>query len=170
MSMKIKDLNDMFITTLVEIYDGEMQLIEALPSLAEAAKDPELQTVISEHWSETKLHAEKLKEIAKNLKISLTKRKNKIMSALLSVGDNTINSVKEDRDLIDTAIENAAEKVEHYEIATYEDLIILAKRLKLDNDIIGKLKENFDEEKKAAEKIKNLANEDNSLLASLLTS
>ena len=59
----MKDLNELFLEELADIYDAEKQLIKALPKMAEQAKAPELQSAFEDHLEQTQEHIKRLEEV-----------------------------------------------------------------------------------------------------------
>src|SRR6185437_15546903 len=63
MAAKDKDLNDLFLDTLKDIYFAEKQILKALPKMAKAAQDPELKAGFETHRDETEGHVERLEQV-----------------------------------------------------------------------------------------------------------
>jgi ferritin-like metal-binding protein YciE len=124
-----KTLEDLFETNLQDIYSAEMQLIEALPKLAKAAYNEDLQSAFEDHLQQTKKQAERLEKIFQRLRISKGNEKCAAMEGLIKESDKIIEEFDESP-VRDSALIIGAQKVEHYEIAAYGSLCELA-------DVIG---------------------------------
>src|SRR5262249_43372790 len=62
-AMKIKNLDDLFLNELRDIYHAEKQLVKALPKMAKAASSSELRSAFEKHLEETRHHVERLEEV-----------------------------------------------------------------------------------------------------------
>ncbi|CAN5530939.1 ferritin-like domain-containing protein [soil metagenome] len=154
---KLKELKDFFIDELKDIYSAEKQLVKALPKMAKAATSEELRTAFEEHLAETEEHVARLEKIGKKLGKALTGKKCKAMEGLVEEGKEVIeeNAAPEVKDV---ALICAAQKVEHYEIATYGCLKTYA-RLLGETDIEEILDETEQEEGNADKKLTSIAEE-----------
>ncbi len=125
-SMNIKTLEDLFIHALSDVYSAEKQITKALPKMARAATDPQLAESFKEHLEQTHGQIErldKLVEVTEGVKIK--RMKCMAMEGLVEEGQEIIDSV-EKGPVCDAGLIGAAQKVEHYEIATYGTLSALA--------------------------------------------
>jgi len=115
---KIKNLKDFFVQGLKDLYSAEKQIIKALPKLAQAALSEELKMAFEEHIRMTDDQITRLEKIGKLLGITLTGKKCKAMEGLVKEGQELLeeNTTPE---VLDVALIAAAQKVEHYEIASY---------------------------------------------------
>ena len=141
-------LFNFFIEGLKDIYWAEQQLVEALPKMEAAATTNELKLAISDHLTETDVHIERLEKV---FKIAGHKAEAKVcfaMQGLIKEADSIVEETTEGSMTRDAAIIMAAQKVEHYEIATYGSLTEYAKTLGL-NDAHGLLQLTLDEERMA---------------------
>jgi len=110
---------------LKDIYSAEKQLIEALPKIAKAAYDEDLQDAFTEHLEQTKRHAERLEKIFERLRIENKDEKCEAMEGLINEGNRIIEEF-EQSPIRDSALIIGAQKIEHYEIAAYGSLCELA--------------------------------------------
>lgn len=126
--MSLDSLSDLFLDELRDILSAEKQLVKALPRMAKAASSPELKSGFQKHLSETEGHVERLKQIFESIGETARAKTCKAMEGLIEEGADII---KEDAqpEVKDAALIAAAQKVEHYEIATYGTLITWAKLL-----------------------------------------
>ena len=154
--MAIKTLQDLFVHTLSDVYSAEKQLTKALPKLARAATHPDLKTIFNSHLEETQGQIERIDKMVKAGNFKLKRIKCAAMEGLVEEGSETIAEV-EKGPVLDAGLIAAAQKVEHYEIATYGTLCALARTLKLDASILTLLQDTLAEEKAADEKLSVLA-------------
>jgi ferritin-like metal-binding protein YciE len=149
-------LFDIFIDGLAAIYDGENQIVVALPKLAQAATTPDLKEAFNDHLAETKNQVKRLEKIFSIIKQKAPTHHCKVMESLLNVGDEYVKNISKSLTL-DAALISAAQKVEHFEMATYGSLRSFAKTLDLDSDIKSLLQETLDEEGAADKKLTKIA-------------
>ncbi len=128
-----KTLEDLFEEGLKDIYSAENQLIEALPEMAKAAYNEDLQDAFESHLQQTRRQTERLEKIFDRLGID--KKEEKVCEAMKGLVKETEEILEEfDRSPVrDSALIIAAQKVEHYEIASYGSLCELA-------DVLGHAK------------------------------
>jgi ferritin-like metal-binding protein YciE len=148
-------LRDLFIDTLRDVYHAEGQLVKALPKMAKTANNPDLAEAFESHLEETKGHVERLDRVFDAIGEKARGKKCEAMEGLIDEGKEWIDEDAEG-DVMDAGLISAAQKVEHYEIATYGCLCTWAKQLSLD-DAAELLGQNLDEEKAADEKLTALA-------------
>ncbi len=118
---KMKTLHDLFIDQLKDMHSAERQLAAALPKMAKAANHPELKQAFEQHLDVTKSQIERLGQVFEMMGASQGRKKCKGMEGLLMEGEEIMMedmapSVK------DAGLIAAAQKVEHYEIASYGTL------------------------------------------------
>jgi ferritin-like metal-binding protein YciE len=155
MSKELKSLHDLYIHEIKDIYSAEKQLTRALPKMAKAARSEELRQGFETHLEETEGQIERLEEILKRHNQSTTGPKCKGMEGLLAEGEEMIQEEGSDA-VIDAGLIVAAQKVEHYEIATYGSLCTFAKMMGHDEDL-ELLKETLNEEESTDEKLTEVA-------------
>jgi len=141
---KLTSLNVLLVQEIKDLYNAENQLTKALPKMAKAATDPTLKEAFKTHLEETKVHVERLEEVAKLLDASPKGKVCKAMKGLIEEGGETIEE-EGDPILKDLALITAAQKVEHYEISGYGSVRALAEALGL-SDIVKILQTTLDEE------------------------
>ncbi|MCW1886015.1 ferritin-like domain-containing protein [Luteolibacter flavescens] len=122
------ELHSLFVDELRDILWAEKHLLKALPKMSKAAKDPKLSAAFDKHLNETKGHVERLGEIFSILGLASRAKKCFAMEGLLKEGDELAEEYQ-DSAALDAALIAAAQKVEHYEMATYGTLRAFAKRL-----------------------------------------
>ena len=140
-------LHELFLAELCDIYDAEQQLVKTLPKLAKAAHNAELREAIESHLDETKNQITRLEEVFQSLDKSPKRKKCKAMAGLIEEGKEVLSDHK-DGDELDAAVICAAQKTEHYEIASYGCLCTWAEQMG-HREALSLLKENLAEEKEA---------------------
>lgn len=140
---------------LKDLYDGEHQIIEALPAMIEQATQPELKTALTEHLEETKLHVTRLEDAFNILQMKPERITCDGMKGIIKEGDHIL---KGDMDpaVKDDAIIAAVQRVEHYEMAGYGSARDHAKHLGF-YDVAKLLDATLDEEGKADHTLTNIA-------------
>jgi ferritin-like metal-binding protein YciE len=114
-----KTLHDLLEEALKDIYSAEMQLAEALPLMAKACYNEDLQDAFTNHLQQTKRHAERLEKVFNRLSIDKSEVEPcKAMEGLIAEAKKIIEEFEESP-VRDSALIIAAQKVEHYEIASY---------------------------------------------------
>lgn len=151
------ELHELFLEELADIYNAENQLTKALPKMAKAAQSEELRQAFEMHLEETQNQIQRLEEAVQSLDESLKRKKCKAMEGLLEEAKEIMQEQK-GSSALDAAMIGAAQKVEHYEIATYGTLCRWAE-LMGHTEALNLLKENLAEEKAADEKLTQVADE-----------
>jgi ferritin-like metal-binding protein YciE len=153
--MAVNSLRDLFIEELRDMYDGEKQLTRALPKMAKAAESEELQTAITNHLEETENQVARLEQVFKSLGEAVRGKKCDGIQGIVDEGKKAIEELDEGP-VLDAALIAGAQKVEHYEIASYGTLAYFA-------DLLGESKaktllaETLNEEKAADETLNQIA-------------
>jgi ferritin-like metal-binding protein YciE len=119
-------LEKFFVDTLKDLYWAEKHLTKALPKMKEAATTSELQAAIEEHTAQTEVHVTRLEEIFDMLGEEAQAKKCEAMEGLVKEGETVIGETEDGSLTRDVGIIASAQKVEHYEIATYGTLVQLA--------------------------------------------
>jgi ferritin-like metal-binding protein YciE len=140
-----KELKDLFEDSLKDIYWAEKALLKALPVMMKNATDKKLKKAIDSHITETEGQIGRLEKCFKALGKKAQAKKCDAMQGLLDEGKSIIEET-EPGTVRDAGIIAAAQKVEHYEIATYGTLAAFAKVLK-EKDCLKYLLETLEEEK-----------------------
>jgi len=152
--MKIKNLHDLFVQELRDMYHAEKQLVKALPKMAKASVNDELRTAFEDHLEETKNHVTRLEDVFGEIEQKATAKTCEGMKGLVSEGSEVMDDA--DEEARDAALIAAAQKVEHYEIASYGCLVAWAKELGFQT-AAELLNETLEEEKAADAKLNELA-------------
>lgn len=141
-------LNELFIDELKDIYWAEKHLAKALPKMAKAATSNELRTAIENHLAETENHVVRLESAFESIGEKAVAVKCEAMAGLLKEGDEIVAETEKGSITRDAGIISAAQKIEHYEIASYGTLKTLASVLGY-NEAAELLDSTLQEEKKA---------------------
>jgi len=149
------ELHELFLDELADMLHAEQQITKALPKLIKAAKSDELRTALEEHLEETNNQISRLEQVFESLDEKAKAKPCKGMKGILEEGDEMVKEMKE-TEALDATIISAAQKVEHYEIASYGTLIAWAEQMG-HGDAAQLLKENLQEEKAADEKLSEVA-------------
>jgi len=146
-------VQELFIDSLKDLYSSESQLIKALPKMVKAAESPELKKAFETHLGETEQQLERVKQA---FEIAGEKAKGELckgMQGIVAEGDEQIQKKNGDIGLI-----GAGERVEHYEMASYQCAISLAKKLGL-TDAEELLSQSLKEEENAAKLLSQLSDQ-----------
>lgn len=153
--MNTKTLKDLFLDELADMYDAEKRIVKALPKMAKAATCTDLKGAIEAHLKETQGHVMKLEQVFQSFDEEAKGKTCEATKGLLEEGDEIAVEFK-DSPAINAALIAAAQKVEHYEMASYGCLHEWAELL--DNkEAAGLLEEILNEEKAANESLTKLA-------------
>jgi ferritin-like metal-binding protein YciE len=154
--MKVKTLLDLFIHDLSDVYSAEKQITRALPKMIRAASEPKLKEAFQHHLEETQGQIERLDQLVEaHEEVRIVRMKCHALEGLVEEAQELIEAT-EAGPVRDAGLIGAAQKVEHYEIATYGTLIALAIKLQL-GEASTLLKETLDEEKNTDQKLTSIA-------------
>jgi len=149
------ELHKLFLEELADIYNAEQQLTKALPKMAKAAESQELRDAFEEHLEQTEEQISRLDQVFESLAEKMQRKTCKAMQGLIEEGTEVMQEHK-GNPAIDAALIAAAQKVEHYEIATYGTLCAWADQMG-HQDALDLLKQSIDEEETADERLTELA-------------
>lgn len=152
---KMKNLEDLFVHTLQDMYDAEQQIIKALPKMAEQAQSNELKQGFKDHLEVTRRQVQRIEQIFKELKMEAKGMHCKGMEGLIKEGDEIMKEEMEPQ-VKDAALIAAAQKIEHYEISGYGTARAYAQALGHQN-IARMLDQSADEEGQTDKKLTTLA-------------
>ena len=116
--MKTKTLKDLFLDELADMYDAEKRIVKALPKLARAATCTDLKAALEKHLRETQGHVTQLEQVFQGFDLPARGKTCEATKGLLEEGDEIVADFK-GTPAINAAIVSAAQKVEHYEMASY---------------------------------------------------
>ncbi|MCK1636969.1 ferritin-like domain-containing protein [Bradyrhizobium sp. 157] len=153
--MPDKDLNELFLDTLKDIYYAEKQILKALPKMAKAANSDKLRAAFEKHHQETEEQVERLEEIFELLGKAARGKKCEAIDGIIDEGKDIMEQYA-DTPALDAGLLAAAQAVEHYEISRYGTLKAWA--AKLNNPQAVKLiDQTLAEEKKTDETLTKIA-------------
>jgi ferritin-like metal-binding protein YciE len=159
----MNDLEKLFLSELKDIYDGEKQLVDALPELAESAQSNELKDAFNEHLEQTKNHVNRVERVFRLMGEEPDRKSCKGLEGIIDEGE-LIAREFEGNSALDAALIDAGQKTEHYEITSYGSLCTWAEELDI-TQALSLLQENLSEEKQTDEKLTRLAKEARNLEA-----
>lgn len=154
--MKNETFHQLFIDELADMYDSENQMVKALPKLIKLASNPDLKEALSAHLKETENQVGRIEQIFSILEIPLQDNTCEAMQGLVQKAEELVNG-KTKSPVLDAAIISAAQKVEHYEIASYGTLRSFANHLGFDSEVTNLLQATLDEEAAADKKLTKIA-------------
>jgi ferritin-like metal-binding protein YciE len=149
-------LEKFFHDQLKDIYWAEKHLLKALPKMRKGATTQELKDAIEEHTGQTQEQVARLEEVFEMLGKKPQAKKCEAMDGLTKEGEEVLESTEDGSMTRDSAIIMSAQKVEHYEIATYGTLVQLAKVMG-NEEIAGILETTLEEEKQTDKNLTSLA-------------
>jgi ferritin-like metal-binding protein YciE len=157
MHTQIRSLSDVLTHGIMDLYDAERQLLDALPQMAEKAQSEKLKRGFEKHIEQTEKQMARLEEAASELGVKLNGFTCAGMAGLIEESQHLLE--EEPSAALDAALITAAQKVEHYEIASYGSAVTMAEEL--DNDEVAELlKETLDEEEKMDKELSKVAEDE----------
>lgn len=154
-SMKLENLQQLFVKELRDLYDAENQITDALPKLIDAAHHSDLKNALQQHLSVTQQQIARLDRIFEMLNEKATGESCKGMKGLIKEGDDIV-STGGDPSTVDAGIISAAQRVEHYEMAGYGTVRTYAELLGQD-EMARLLQQTLDEEAEANNALTEIA-------------
>jgi ferritin-like metal-binding protein YciE len=142
--MENSEFHEFFVDELKDIYWAEKHLAKALPKLQKASTSPELAAAFEKHTQETEQHIEVLEQVFELLGEKAAAKKCDAMAGLLEEANGVISDTDEGTLIRDAGLILAAQKVEHYEIATYGTLRVFAQNMGHEDvaELLGQTLEN----------------------------
>lgn len=153
--MKLDTLQKLYTEELRDLYNAENQLLKALPKMAKGASSEELKDAIEKHLEQTKGHVQRLEQVFDQLGEKAKGKTCRAMKGLVEEGSEILEQDGDDS-VIDAGIIVAAQKVEHYEMASYGSVRTFANLLG-QNKAAELLQATLDEESEANELLNTLA-------------
>ena len=153
-----KNLNDLLLTFMQDIYYAERQILKALPKMAKAASNKQLKEAFTHHREETQGQIERLQQAFE----AMGKRaKGVTCEAINGLIEETEEVIEEfpEGSVRDAGLAACAQAVEHYEIARYGALIAWGKTVG-QQEVVALLEETLAEEKKADTLLNQLASKE----------
>lgn len=153
--MKMRTLEDLFVDELKDVYDAERRITKALPKMIKAATSEELSAAFEEHLQQTEEQITRLDRIFESMDKAAGRKTCQAMVGLIEEGQSLMEEDASDS-VMDAALIAAAQKIEHYEIATYGCLRDWAQLL--GNDEVARiLQQTLDEEGETDKKLTEIA-------------
>jgi len=149
-------LKEFFTNEIKDIYWAEKHITKTLPKMKKAAGSEELIACFEEHLVQTKTHVERLEQVFELLGKKPQAKKCEAIEGITKEGEGIIEETEEGTSTRDVGLILAAQKVEHYEIATYGGLAQLATTLGLE-EIADLLNQTLAEEKETDQKLTGVA-------------
>lgn len=145
----------LFLEELADLYSAEKQIVRAFPELINAVNNPDLKEAFEKHFEETRTQVNRLEQVFTILNITPMQKTCKAMEGLIQevkdyIAEDIPSIVK------DAALIGAAQKIEHYEIASYGTARTFANIMDLDK-VADLLQASLDEEGNADEKLTSIA-------------
>ncbi|WP_432670211.1 ferritin-like domain-containing protein [Flavobacterium sp. SM2513] len=151
-------LRELFVDSLKDIYWAEKALTKAIPKMAKNASAPKLVDGLTQHLVETEGQIVRLEKVFSLIGEKAVAKKCDAMDGLIEEGKSIMEETEVGA-VRDAGIIAAAQKIEHYEIATYGTLAAWAKALG-EKDAAALLVESLLEEKNADETLTEAAYHD----------
>jgi ferritin-like metal-binding protein YciE len=151
----IKNMDDLFVHTLRDIYYAEKQIVKALPGMVKKASDAQLKQGFQIHLRETENHVKRLEQVFEMLGKKAQGVDCPAIDGIIKEADEVAGEVA-DKKVLDAALIAAAQAVEHYEMTRYGTLIAWAKQLGR-NDCVTLLTQTLDEEKATDKNLTSVA-------------
>jgi ferritin-like metal-binding protein YciE len=153
--MAEKDLNELFLDTLKDIYYAEKQILKALPKMAKAASSDKLRAAFEKHHDETEGQIDRLEQIFELLGKAARGKKCDAIEGILDEGKEIMEEYAE-TPALDAGLLAAAQAVEHYEISRYGTLKAWAAKLNMPQ-AIKLLDQTLTEEKNTDDTLSKIA-------------
>jgi ferritin-like metal-binding protein YciE len=154
-SEKLDSLRALLVHELQDLYSAEQQLVEALPTMADAARDGDLSAALREHLKQTKNHVKRLEHIFDRLETEPGGHTCLGMKGLIREAQSMLR-IDAEPEVRDAALISQAQRVEHYEMAAYGTARTYAELLG-DHESADLLDETLQEEGAADVKLDRLA-------------
>ena len=127
-SKDIKNMNDLFVHTLRDIYYAEQQIVKSLPDMIEKATDPQLKGGFQNHLKQTENHVKRLEQVFQLIGQKAQGVECPAIDGIIEEANDVAGEV-EQKPVLDAALIAAAQAVEHYEMTRYGTLIAWANQL-----------------------------------------
>ena len=114
----MKNLNELFVHQIKDLYSAEKQLLEAMPKMEQAASSSKLKKAFGDHLKQTQEQFDTLQSICDKLDINPGNKKCKAMAGLIEEAEHMVKA-KADEDVRDAGLIAAVQRIEHYEISGY---------------------------------------------------
>jgi ferritin-like metal-binding protein YciE len=150
--MAIRSLNEKFMHGLADMYDAEHQFLQAMQEQLRQATDPTVQQLLTTHIGQTQQHIQNLEQVFSLLGQQARRQPCDAAKGLVTEGTKLMKECQDNPALLNLAIGTADAKVEHYEIASYRDLIAGAQFMN-QPQMLQLLQQNLQQEEQTAQLI-----------------
>jgi ferritin-like metal-binding protein YciE len=154
-SKDIKNMDDLFVHTLRDIYYAEKQIVKSLPEMIEKANNPQLKQGFQTHLRESENHVKRLDQVFNLLGKKAQGVDCPAIDGIIEEAEEVAGEVQ-NKSVLDAALIAAAQAIEHYEMTRYGTLVAWAKQLGR-NDAATLLNQTLDEEKATDKKLTEMA-------------
>lgn len=154
-STRESGFRELFVNELKDIYWAEKALTKAIPKMVKKAMNEELVAALEDHLAVTETHVDRLEQVFEIIGEKASAKKCEAMEGLIAEAKEIMKDT-EDEMVRDAGIISAAQKVEHYEIASYGTLVAFANTLG-ESDAAALLEETLNEEKEADQTLTEIA-------------
>lgn len=154
--MKGETLYELFLYELQEIYSAEIQILESLPNFIKLVSYADLKEGLTKHLKETQQQVKRIEKIYALLDLPVLEKQCKSMEWILKEGEKFVENRAKSATL-DAAIICTAQKVEHFEMASYGTLRSFAKYLDMKDEIVNLIQESLNEEGSADKTLTKIA-------------
>ncbi len=155
----IQNLTTLYTLQMRYLLSAENQIVDGLESMIEAASDPQLKKAFQNHLQETRQHVDRVERILAEIGGDTSDKKCSITSALISAGENVVKE-SQPGPARDAGLIASAQKIEHYEIASYGTARAWASLLGFSNQA-SMLQQTLSEEKHADQLLTSISERDN---------
>lgn len=155
--MSIDSTEDLFVSGLKHAYYTEQRLLDALEELEQSSSNEALVSGFAEHREETQTHVDRIEQVFEQLDVDADAEEDPIIEGMIEAHEEFMNVDPSD-EAIDRFNIAAGQKAEHYEIATYGNLIPMADQLEMD-DAADTLEETLREEQDELETLSEMGEE-----------
>jgi ferritin-like metal-binding protein YciE len=151
----MEQLQELLVEELRDIYDAEKQLVRGLPKMAKASSNAELKQAFAQHLEVTKNQVTRVEKVLELLGQKLRSKPCKAMKGLMEEAQEHLQE-HEKGELLDQVLIASAQKVEHYEIASYGTVRAIAKSMG-NREAMGLLQETLKEEEQTDKLLTTIA-------------
>jgi ferritin-like metal-binding protein YciE len=152
---QLTSMKELLVHELEDLYHAEKQLLKVLPRIADKASSSDLKSAFKEHAQQTKEHVHRLEECFQKLGEKASAHECQAMKGIIAEAEEVLAQEK-DGELLDAALIGAAQKAEHYEIASYGTVAEWAKALGQE-EVRQLLGQTLDEEEETDGRLTTLA-------------
>jgi ferritin-like metal-binding protein YciE len=154
-----ESLKELYTTQLRYMYSTEKQIVDGLSSMIEAATDPQLKQAFQSHQQETRTHVKRVEQALSESMGEVDDKKCAVTAALIAAGENVVKQTPAGP-IRDAGLIASAQKIEHFEMASYGSAAAWAKNLGFDSQA-QLLHQTLEEEKRADQLLTNIADQAN---------